>query len=85
MAPGPVGKDSVSSMESAPLLRRCPFCAGKAAFGTVRYGKQTMREQEWEQDTFHFVSCVLCGASNCGLVGHKNKVAASKHWNRRPR
>lgn len=64
-------------------LLPCPFCGGEAAFGTVRYGDATVKEQRWEQDTFHLVNCVLCGADNQGVIGHRTQDAAAERWNRR--
>lgn len=64
-------------------LKPYPFCGGDAANGTVRYSKSTIREQLWRQDTFHFINCVACGASNKGLTGHNTPDAAAAAWNRR--
>ncbi len=77
--------DSRTASWVAPSsLKACPFCGGEAAFATVRYSSVTMAEQEWEQDMFHYVSCVACGACNRGLVGHRNQFLAAVRWNSRP-
>lgn len=64
-------------------LLPCPFCGGDAHAGIVRYGERMVREQEWDQDTFHFVSCARCGARNLGLVGFAASAKAAEHWNTR--
>lgn len=66
-------------------LLPCPFCDGPASYGTVRYSSATIREQHWGQDTFHYVSCELCGSNNRGLVGHRDTDKAREHWNTRNR
>lgn len=64
-------------------LEPCPFCAGSAGFGTVKYSESTVREQQWEQDTFHFVSCERCATNNKGLTGFRDEGRAALHWNMR--
>lgn len=64
-------------------LKPCPFCGGAARFGTVRYSDRHVAEQEWEQSTFHFVNCEMCGATNQGIIGRQTPEAARNHWNRR--
>ncbi len=64
-------------------LDPCPFCGGEAAFGTIRYSEKTVNEQTWDQDTFHKVNCIVCGANNLGIVGWKTPALAAEHWNRR--
>lgn len=64
-------------------LAPCPFCGGDAAFGTISYSRGMVKEQGWEQDTFHSVNCVRCGADIAGPVGHHTKDEAAWHWNRR--
>lgn len=69
-------------MDKAQLLP-CPFCGGAPAHGTVRYANSTVREQDWTQDTFHFINCTSCGSSNVGMVGKKTPDDAALAWNRR--
>ncbi|GLK65657.1 Lar family restriction alleviation protein [Paracoccus kondratievae] len=69
-------------MTDAKLLP-CPFCGGPASFGTVKYSPKHVQEQGWNQDTFHFVSCIKCGVSNCGIVGHDTMILAAELWNHR--
>lgn len=74
--------------ESSPVvgereLKPCPFCGGEAAPATVRYSDETVREQHWGQDTFHYVSCIRCGSNNKGLVGSLTTSKAAETWNRR--
>ena len=64
-------------------LKPCPFCGGEAAFGTTKYCKSTVKEQGWDQSTFHSVNCIICGTSNRGLVGHDTQESAARAWNRR--
>lgn len=64
-------------------LATCPFCGGDAAFGTISYTPSVVKEQGWEQGTFHSVNCVRCGAGNAGPVGHHTKDEAAWRWNRR--
>jgi len=64
-------------------LLDCPFCWGVCALATVKYRESTVREQGWNQDTFHYVNCIKCGAGNCGLVGHRSPAEAVKAWNTR--
>lgn len=64
-------------------LKPCPFCGGEAAPGTIRYHDKTVREQEWGQDTFHKINCIVCGANNLGIVGFRTPELAAAHWNRR--
>ena len=66
-------------------LRKCPFCGGDAAFGTTKYCAETVREQGWNQDVFHSVNCIMCGASNRGLAGFETPEKAAEHWNKRDR
>lgn len=74
---------SCGQPRSTVFLYRCPFCGGEAAFGKTTYSSQTIREQNWGQDTFHSVSCISCGACNRGLVGYRTQDEAAAHWNRR--
>ena len=62
-------------------LRRCPFCGGDAHPGTVKYSAKMIREQKWDTDTFHFVSCAWCGVSNKGLMGFRSVELAADQWN----
>jgi Lar family restriction alleviation protein len=64
-------------------MKNCPFCGGEAGVGTVRYQDRMVKQQKWGQDTFYFVACTLCGASNIGLVGHRSPEDATARWNRR--
>lgn len=64
-------------------LLPCPFCGGEAAFGTVRYSDDHVKEQGWKQDTFRFVSCIMCGGNNRSIVGFKTQSEAQSHWNTR--
>lgn len=64
-------------------LLPCPFCGGEAAFNTIRYSAEHVREQNWGQDTFHGVNCIICGTSNRGIVGFRTPEAAAVKWNRR--
>jgi hypothetical protein len=61
----------------------CPFDGGAAHPGTTRYDQNTVHQQGWEQDTFHHVNCMTCGASNLGLRGFDTPDDAIGHWNRR--
>ena len=70
-------------MQNDAKLLPCPFCGGPASFGTVKYSPKHVQEQGWNQDTFHFVSCIKCGVSNCGIVGHDTMVLAAELWNHR--
>lgn len=70
-------------MTDEVTLLPCPFCGGEAAFGTVRYSDKTIAEQNWGQDTFHSVNCVVCGTNNRGPVGYRAKELAAEAWNRR--
>jgi hypothetical protein len=72
-----------AAMSESIDLRPCPFCGGKAAFGTVTYGEKTVAYQHWDQDTFHKINCIICGTDNCGLVGHRTQSDAAEHWNKR--
>jgi hypothetical protein len=72
----------MSDLTSKELLP-CPFCGGEAAANQVRYHDKMIREQEWSQDTFHGVNCVLCGVNNLGLVGHRTPEKAAERWNTR--
>lgn len=63
------------------LILHCPFCGGRSAAGSVRYDAWTVREQGWPQDTFHYISCVACGANNKGIVGHTTLKTAAEQWN----
>jgi hypothetical protein len=65
------------------VLAQCPFCGGEASHGTIRYSDVTIREQGWNQDTFHYVNCIVCGSNNRGLVGFDSEAKAEEHWNRR--
>jgi hypothetical protein len=67
----------------ADELKCCPFCSGDGAPATVRYSRETVDEQGWGQSEYHYVSCVSCGANNCGIVGHRTPERAADHWNRR--
>lgn len=65
-------------------LLPCPFCMGEAAFGTMRFGCETVKQQKWEQETFHFINCIKCGANNkCLERGYATKEKAAEHWNTR--
>lgn len=65
-------------------LLPCPFCMGEAAFGTMRFGCETVKQQKWEQETFHFINCIKCGANNkCLERGYTTKEKAAEHWNTR--
>lgn len=64
-------------------LLPCPFCGGEAATGTIRYSDRMIREQNWGQDTFHKINCVMCGANNLGLVGFRTEALAIEAWNKR--
>lgn len=64
-------------------LKPCPFCGGECDVGTVRYSANMVKDQGWDQSTFYKVNCIICGANNLGLVGHKTPDAAVAHWNRR--
>ena len=64
-------------------LSPCPFCGGRASFGTVKYSYGTVREQKWDNDTFHYVNCEVCGSCNRGLVGFAIQGDAAEHWNKR--
>jgi hypothetical protein len=76
-----------TSMSDSQLTKEtllpCPFCDGACSFGTVRYSDKTIRVQKWTQDTFHFVSCEMCGTKNLGLVGFRSPELAAAHWNKR--
>lgn len=64
-------------------LKECPFCGGESSFGTVKYQYSTVRENGWDQDTFHYANCMYCGSCNRGLVGHASQMDAAHHWNTR--
>ena len=64
-------------------LKPCPFCGGKANFGTVKYQAKSDVVELNHQDVFHFVSCELCGSENKGLVGYRDQESAQNHWNTR--
>ncbi|WP_376957699.1 hypothetical protein ABNQ39_11260 [Azospirillum sp. A26] len=72
-----------SIVNTAPPLRECPCCAGPAYPGIVRYDAATVRENGWSQDSFHSVSCAVCGLKMSGIVGFKTPEAAAEAWNRR--
>jgi hypothetical protein len=59
------------------------MCGGEAALNRVTYSRKTVREQAWEQDTFHGVNCITCGLNNKGLVGYRTPEAAAIAWNKR--
>jgi hypothetical protein len=67
-------------------LKRCPFCAGSAnSSGVVNYGDN---HEAWWRDgeqirTSYFCLCSICGSTNKGLIGHRAKDDAVKHWNTR--
>lgn len=65
------------------VLKPCPFCGGNGSQATVRYTEETVREQDWKQSKFHYVSCVVCAANNRGLVGHDTPEIAAAKWNAR--
>lgn len=62
----------------------CP-CCGSAFVNlcTVKYSAQTVREQEWHQDTFFYVKCGSCLLNNLGNVGFGTREEAASSWNRR--
>lgn len=64
-------------------LKPCPFCGGDAAPGTITYSKMMVQDQGWNQDTFHKVNCIQCGANNLGLIGFTTEMEAIKAWNTR--
>lgn len=66
-----------------PAIPPCPFDGGACHVGTVKYDARTVRAQKWPQETFYFVSCEVCGASNVGLVGHDTPERAIEKWSRR--
>lgn len=66
-------------------LKPCPMCGGEAGRATTKYDARTVREQEWDQDTFHYINCTRCGLNNAGIVGGvKTPELAAELWNRRP-
>ncbi|MFA5324254.1 MAG: Lar family restriction alleviation protein [Smithella sp.] len=63
-------------------MLNCPFCGGQASHGTQRISdKQTIKLNG--TDTFYFINCVVCGADNQGILGHKTIQQAEDHWNKR--
>lgn len=64
-------------------LKNCPFCGGECSHGTIRYSSQTVREQHWGQDEFHYVNCIRCQANNKGVVGYRTSELAANAWNQR--
>jgi hypothetical protein len=74
----PMAKD-----DGGPALKPCPWCGGEAAPNTITYDSAFVKDQGWNQDTFHGVNCISCGASNRGLVGFKTPDEAIKAWNAR--
>lgn len=61
----------------------CPFCGGEASIGSTTYSEITVREQEWDQDTFYHVGCMHCGGECKGVVGFETREAAAAEWNKR--
>lgn len=72
------------STETTTLLP-CPMCGeDRVGFGSTVYDAKTVREQEWGQDTLHFVSCPACQTNNRGVVGgFLTQKDAADIWNRR--
>lgn len=64
-------------------LKPCPFCGGEASIGTIKYDAEFVAKQNWNQDVFYFVSCVLCSASTQQVTGAKTEADAASKWNRR--
>ncbi|KAA0572255.1 hypothetical protein FZ983_32305 [Azospirillum sp. B21] len=69
--------------DTTTALLPCPMCDTPTSFGRVTYDPCTVREQEWTQDTFHYVNCPACGVKNHGVVGFKTQEEAAAAWNRR--
>jgi Zn ribbon nucleic-acid-binding protein len=68
--------------ERARLLP-CPFCGGEAGWCTVTYGDETVAYQQWRQNKFHFVNCIMCGANTKGIRGAVSQIEAAEQWNGR--
>jgi hypothetical protein len=71
---------------SAPELKPCPFCGGKAsADGKIIYGKE--HEAWWDDGSqilkAYFANCVKCGTSNRGILGHQTREKAIAAWSTR--
>lgn len=65
-------------------LNVCPFCGGRASYGTMKFSSKTVKQQGWGQEIFHFINCVKCGANNkCLELGYTTKEKAKEHWDKR--
>ena len=71
-----------TAVRSGDLLG-CPFCGGEAHISKTTYDEGTVRYQGWGQATYYSVRCIVCGADNRGIVGHKSESAAKQKWNTR--
>lgn len=65
-------------------LLPCPFCGGEAnGNATVTYCDAMVKKQKWDQATYYYCNCIMCGVQNMGMVGHKTREQAIEAWNRR--
>ena len=64
-------------------LLPCPFCGGEASLGVVKYSDKSDVAQLNGQSAFHFVNCIVCGATSRGILGAKDQREAAERWNRR--
>lgn len=75
--------DASGASASDAGLARCPFCGGRASFGTVTYAARSDIARLNGQRVFHAVNCIECGSNNRGLIGYLTEHEASAHWNKR--